>query len=88
MTSPLVRGQGERGWFGWYRNDRVEQLASEWLVAPTEAEQKRLAEEIQTESFAQVPILPLGRFFIRTAHRGVTGVLKSSAAFPWNIRRA
>ncbi len=87
-VNPTLRGQGQAGWFGWYRNDRVEQLAAEWLVTPDEAGQKRLAEEIQQESFREVPIVPLGRYFIRTAYRAdLSGFLRSSVNLPWNVRR-
>ena len=79
---------GDRGWFGWYSNPRIEELTAAWLVAEGEAEQKRIAEAIQQESWQQVPFLPLGQFFIRTAHRGVTGMLKGTSPYPWNIRRA
>ena len=43
-VNATLRGQGERGWFGWYANPRVEDAAAQWLQASTEAEQKRLAE--------------------------------------------
>lgn len=83
-----LRGQGERGWFGWYRNDRVEQLTAAWLEARTEEEQKRMADEIQRESFEKAPIVPLGRFLIRTAHRTEIGhLLNGTAPYPWNVRR-
>lgn len=82
-----IRGLGERGWFGWYSNPKVEELAASWLTAETEAEQKRIAEAIQLESFQQVPFLPLGQFFIRTAYRNLTGVLKGTSPYPWNVRR-
>ena len=88
-TNPTLRGQGQQGWFGWYKNDRVEQLAAAWLVAPTEAEQARLAAAIQDESMQQVPIVPLGRYFIRTAYRAdLTGFVRSSVSLPWGVRRA
>ncbi len=86
-VSAILRGQGERAWFGWYGNPRVEQLAADWLLAPTEAEQRRIAEAIQAESFQAVPVLPLGQFFIRTAHRGLTGMLKGTSPYPWNLRK-
>ena len=87
-VTATLRGQGDRGWFGWYRNDRVEQLAAEWLQAETEAEQKQLADEIQKESFENVPVLPLGQFFIRTGRRSnLTGMLKGNAPYPWNLRK-
>ena len=87
-VAATLRGQGERGWFGWYSNPRVEELAAQWLQAPTEAEQRTLAEAIQKESFTQVPVLPLGQFFIRTAHRGLRDVLKGTAPYFWHVRRA
>lgn len=87
--NPTLRGQGERGWFGWYRNDRVEQLTAAWLASSSDEEQSRQAEEIQQEAFREVPIVPLGRYFIRTAYRAdLTGFLKNSIAFPWNVRRS
>jgi peptide/nickel transport system substrate-binding protein len=87
-VNATLRGQGDRGWFGWYRNDRVEALAAEWLQAASEAEQKRLADAIQQESFAQVPVLPLGQFFIRTAYRdSLSGILKGNSPYFWNVRR-
>ena len=58
------------------------------LLAATEAEQKRLADVIQRESFENAPILPLGQFFIASAYRsGLTGFLKGNAPYPWNVRR-
>ncbi|WP_149541083.1 ABC transporter substrate-binding protein [Siccirubricoccus phaeus] len=87
-VNATVRGQGERGWFGWYRNDRVEELAAQWLQAATEADRKRLADEIQKESLENVPVLPLGEFFIRTAYRdSLDGILKASSPLFWSVRR-
>lgn len=87
-TNPTLGGRGIQGWFGWYKNDRVEQLAAEWLVATTEAEQKRLAAAIQDESVQQAPIVPLGRYFIHTAYRSnLTGFVRSSITIPWGVRR-
>jgi peptide/nickel transport system substrate-binding protein len=88
-VNATLRGLGDGGWFGWYRNDRVESLAAEWLQAESAAEQKRLADEIQQESFENAPILPLGQFFIRTAYRtGLTGLVKGTSPYHWNIRRS
>ena len=57
-------------------------------MAETEAEQKRLADVIQRESFENAPVLPLGQFFIATAYRsGLTGFVPGNAPYPWNIRR-
>jgi len=85
--SPILRGQGERGRFGGYTNPRVKELAWEWLQAPNKAEQARLAEEIQQESFREVAVVPLGRDFIRTAYNSrLTGFLKAASSYPCNMR--
>lgn len=87
-VNATLRGQGERGWFGWYSNPAVEDAASQWLQASTEEEQKRLADLIQRESFEKAPILPLGQFFIATAYRsGLSGFVPGNAPYPWNIKR-
>ena len=37
----------------------------------------------------QAPIVPLGRYFIRTAYRAdLTGFVRSSINLPWGVRRA
>jgi peptide/nickel transport system substrate-binding protein len=84
----VIRGQGERGYFGWYRNDEVERLASEWLQSGTEADRGRLADMIQRIAFATVPYVPLGQFVVRTAYRrDVRGVLHAAAVLPWNVTK-
>ena len=88
-VTAILRGQGDQGWFGWYRNERVEELTARWLAAAEPAEQRRLADEIGRESFEAVPTLPLGQFFIRTAYRSnLTGVLKGTSPYPWNVQKA
>ncbi|ONG45578.1 ABC transporter substrate-binding protein [Pseudoroseomonas deserti] len=86
--NPTLRGLGDKGWFGWYRNDKVEALAEDWLSAPDEAGRARIAEAIQRESFEQAPVIPMGQFFMRTAYRtDLSGFLQGSAPYPWNVRR-
>ncbi|HWX47066.1 MAG TPA: ABC transporter substrate-binding protein [Roseomonas sp.] len=87
-VNPTLRGQGDKGWFGWYENAKVEQLAEQWLEAPGDAERATIAEKIQLESFQEAPIVPLGQFFMRTAYRAdLSGVLQGSAPYAWNVRR-
>ncbi len=84
----LVRGQGARGYFGWYQNEEVERLASDWLQSGTNADRDRLADMIQTIAFATVPYVPLGQFVVRTAYRrNVRGVLHGPAVLPWNVAK-
>lgn len=84
----LVRGQGTRGWFGWWKNDRAEELAEAWVFEENPDRQKALAQELGHLALEDVSFLPLGQFVIRTAFRkDITGILQGSAPYPWNVRR-
>ena len=84
----FMRGMGDRGWFGWFKDDTIEQLTEQWLLAPTDQERASIADAIQTQAFQTVPSVPLGQFKIRTAlRRNLTGYIVATGAFPWNIRR-
>ncbi len=88
-VNPLTRGQGERGWFGWFENAEVERLTGEWLDAPDAEARRRIAAEIGRVANSEAATVPLGRFFIRTAFsRTLTGVLQGTAPYFWNVRRA
>ncbi|MGY4801489.1 ABC transporter substrate-binding protein [Teichococcus aerofrigidensis] len=87
--SPLIRGQGEAGWFGWWKNDRAEALTQEWLFAADEAAQRKAALELGRLGLEEVSTMPLGQFTLRTAFRSdLTGILEGTAPYPWNVRRS
>lgn len=86
--SSLVRGQGGKGWFGWYDSAKAEALAEEWLYAPDEAAQKKAASALGRLALEDTATIPLGVFKIRTAYRkGLTGMLKGTAPYPWGLKR-
>jgi peptide/nickel transport system substrate-binding protein len=85
----LIRGQGAGGWSGWYESAEMEALNERWLSAPDEAARMAIGEQMQDLAFRDVPTVPLGQFFIRTAYRrSLTGLLEGPRPVPWNIRRA
>lgn len=84
----FMRGVGETGWAGWFKDDEIERLTEQWLLAETDRERASLADALQARAFQTVPSIPLGQFQIRTAYRRtLTGLLEASGALPWNIRR-
>ena len=84
-----IRGQGPKGWFGWYEDAEVEKLTREFVEAPTVAERDALADMIQRRVFETVPSVPLGTFIIPTAYRrSLTGMIEATGPYMWNIRRA
>lgn len=89
VLTPPFRGLGEKGWFGWYENARIEQMTDEWLDAKDDAERKRIAAAIQLESYASVPTVTLGQFQIPSAWRNsLQGKVEAAGPVFWNIRRA
>jgi len=61
VSAPL-RGQGDKGWFGWFQDAKIEALTQQWLQAPDDQERLRLANAIQAETWDTVPSIPLGQF--------------------------
>jgi peptide/nickel transport system substrate-binding protein len=82
-----VRGQGAKGWFGWWSSPKQEEMVQDWLAAPDEISQTRIARAIGELALEDVATIPLGQFFIRTVfRRAITGVLQGPCPYPWNIR--
>ena len=87
-TSLLVRGQGTKGWNGWWTSARAEELADEWLFATDEKGQKAAAAELGRIALEGVATVPLGQFTLKTSYRKtLTGMLPGSAPYPWNLKR-
>ena len=83
-----IRGQGQKGWTGWYEKPEIEQMSQEWLSSPTDADQTALFDRMQRTLLADPPLLPLGQYGVYTVRRSdITGILDGSASYPWNIRR-
>lgn len=89
VLSAIVRGQGEKGWFGWFKDAKIEELTNEFVTAPDQAARLKITDAIQLEAFEQVPTIPLGLFYIRSAYKAnLKGMLQSPAPFFWNVQRA
>ena len=87
LNSPL-RGAGDKSWFGWPTDEKLEQLRDAWFAAPNEAEQKKIAGEMQKRAFETVPYIPTAQFIIPTAFRSnLSGVIVSPVTFLWNVEK-
>ena len=88
VTNVLLRGLGEDGYAGWYRDDRIEDLVSQWLDAASPAAERQMADAVLKQAMDQLPTIPLGMTFVFTAFRkDLSGILPGVALFPWNVRR-
>jgi peptide/nickel transport system substrate-binding protein len=67
---------------------RLEELRDAWFNAPTQADQKKIAEEMQKRAFETVPYVPTAQFIIPTAfRRNLSGVIVSPVTFLWNVEK-
>ncbi len=92
MTSPIanqtLRANGAKAWFGWPNLPGVQALIEAWIDAPDLTARQRIAADLQRLALDQVPYLPTGQYFARTASRAdLTGILLGQFVF-WNVRRA
>ncbi len=83
-----LRANGDKAWFGWPTDAKIEQLRSAWFEAPDAKAQARICADIQQEAFRSVPYIPMGQYLQPTAYRtDLQSVLPGFALF-WNVRRA
>ncbi len=87
LNFPL-RANGEKAWFGWPTDDKLEALRAQWMEAPDLAAQQKLAQQLQEEAFTSVPFVPTGQFVIPTAFRkNLKGVPIAPVVFLWNVEK-
>ena len=93
MLSPAVniplRGNGDKAWFGWPKDPKLEALIDAWFKAADPAAQKTLAEQIQIEAYTTlIPYVPTGQFVVPTAYRkNLDGIIIAPVAFLWNVEK-
>ena len=92
MVNPAVnfpiRGNGEKAWFGWPTDPKMEELREAWFHAKTPAESKAAAEAVQKRAFEFVPIIPTGQFILPTAYRSnISGLIIAPINLLWNVEK-
>lgn len=88
-TNATTRGLGEKGWWGWYQDDDMEEIVSSWLSAQSDEEAQALFDKAHERALDQVPTVPLGQTFQDGAVRtDLNGLLQASVSLFWNVDRA
>jgi len=88
VVTQVLRTSGERGFFGWADIPRIEELREAWLDAPDLEAQHQVARELQAVAMREVPFLPLGQYFYKTAYRRTLSDVPDGLFVFWNLRRA
>src|ERR1700722_3303898 len=91
VANVSVGGRGKNGgWFGWSEDAKIEAMRDAFSRSSSPEDQKRIAEDIQKETYDQVICIPLGQYLIPSAWRkSLTGVLDGPATpIFWNIDKS
>ena len=84
----MLRANGDGAWFGWPKDDKLEELRVEWLKAKDQEERQDIAAKIQERAFETVPYVPTGQYAAKTAYRkNIKGVIAAPAFFMWNVEK-
>jgi peptide/nickel transport system substrate-binding protein len=87
-TNVMLRANGEGAWFGWPKDDKLEELRTQWLKASDSEARQEIADKMQERAFEVVPYVPTGQFFVKTAFRkNIKGYVSAPAIFMWNIEK-
>lgn len=88
LTMAMMNTRGDKGWFGWQDDAKLEEIKAQFARASTDAEKKKLAEAAQLRAFETVSHVPLGQYSVPAAVRkGVTGIVPAGAQVYWNIKK-
>lgn len=84
-----VSASGDKAWFGWPSDERVEQHIAEWYDAPDLAAEKAAMEGVNRAGMEAVTFLPTGFFMGHAAWRqGVSGIVKAPFPLFWDVKKA
>jgi peptide/nickel transport system substrate-binding protein len=62
-----IRGNGEKAWFGWPTNPKMEEYIDAWYDAPNLAAQKKICDDMQVLFWQDPPYVPMGMYDQPTA---------------------
>jgi peptide/nickel transport system substrate-binding protein len=92
VTTPAVnfavRGSGQKAWFGWPDDPKLEELREAWFNATDAATSKKDADAVQQRAFDFVPYIPTAQFILPTAYRtNLSGVIIAPMTLMWNVEK-
>jgi peptide/nickel transport system substrate-binding protein len=87
-TNVMLRANGEKAWFGWPTDDKLEELRMEWIKATDSEARQEIAAKLQQRAFEFVPYVPTGQASNKTALRkNIKDYVSAPAIFMWNVEK-
>ncbi|MFM7330324.1 MAG: ABC transporter substrate-binding protein, partial [Brachymonas sp.] len=88
ITMAMMNATGDKGWFGWQDDKQIEDLKVKFIAAGSEAEKKKIAEQIQLRAMETASHVHLGQYNNPAAHRSnVKGLMAAGAQVYWNVTK-
>jgi peptide/nickel transport system substrate-binding protein len=89
ISHPIMGSIGDKSYYGWAKDDRIEALRSAYAMAATTDDRKRIAEEVQLRALDQGLFYPMGQTFIPVAIRknAVKGLLPGFFPVYWGVTK-
>lgn len=94
MSSPLTNaplvttGDKKTAWFGWPKDDEIEELRAAFMDATTKEDQMKIVDGIQKRFYEFMPYLNTGQFVTPVAWRNtIKGVPNALLFVAWNIEK-
>ena len=82
---PMVN-LGEKSWFGWPADAKIEDLRQVWFSTTDALASKKASDAVQVEAFRFVPYITTAQFILPTAYRtNLSGVIVAPVTFLWNV---
>jgi peptide/nickel transport system substrate-binding protein len=86
-ATPMV-SNGEKAWFGWPNDKKLEELREAWFNTTDAPTGKKAADAVQVEAFKYVPFITTAQFIIPTAYRSnLSGVIVAPVTLLWNVEK-
>jgi peptide/nickel transport system substrate-binding protein len=79
---------GDKAWFGWPSDKKLEELREAWFNTTEAGAAKKASDAVQLEAFHFVPYITTAQFIIPTAYRSnLSGVIVAPVTFLWNVEK-
>ncbi len=88
LTMAMMNAAGDKGWFGWQDDPVIEDLKAKFAQSSTDAEKKKLAEQLQLRAIETASHVHLGQYNNPAALRtNISGLVPGGAQVYWNIKK-
>jgi peptide/nickel transport system substrate-binding protein len=88
LANPAVSALGEKSWFGWPADEKIEQLRDEFARETSDPKKKAIAEAIQARAFEIGTHAPLGEYVNPlAARRNISGFVTGPGNLYWNVKK-